>query len=69
VLPEARPLTRGERYLAFVRDSNARARAAAAQARLDGGQMSDGREILHQTGLGVCAEAIADVLLERGLSS
>ena len=38
--PEVRPLTRAERYLAYVRDSNARARAVAAQALLDGGQVS-----------------------------
>jgi hypothetical protein len=39
-LSEGRPLTRGERYLAYVRDSNARARAAAAQALVDSGQVS-----------------------------
>jgi hypothetical protein len=39
-LPEGRPLTREERYLAYVRDSNARARAAAAQALPESGRIS-----------------------------
>jgi hypothetical protein len=39
-LSEERPLTREERYLAYVRDRNARARAVAAQALSEGGQIS-----------------------------
>jgi len=37
-LSAARPLSREERYLAYVRDRHARDRAIAAQARLDSGQ-------------------------------
>jgi hypothetical protein len=39
-LPEARPLTREERYRAYVRDRHARDRAVRAQALLDGGRIS-----------------------------
>lgn len=39
-LPEGRPLTREERYLAYVRNRHARDRAAAAQAASDSGRIS-----------------------------
>ncbi len=39
-LSEGRPLSREERYLAYVRDRHARDRAVAAQALLDGGPIS-----------------------------